>query len=404
MAVNLSENINRRGTGSVKYRTIKRNGKEIITDLANPDLGDSRILQMWVADMDFQCCPSITGAIKDRVDHGIFGYTSPEDGYYEAIIDWSGKRYGWEIEKDWISLSPGVVPALYMLVPALTRPDEKVLIQRPVYFPFTGSIEKAGREVVSNSLIYNKESNRYEIDFVDLEQKAADPKVTLTILCSPHNPVGRVWTAEELRRMGEIFVANGVTIISDEIHCDLIFDDHRFVPMASLSEEIANQTVTCMAPSKTFNLAGLKNSNIIISNPDLRKTFVDARNNLGLYNSNGIGIVAAEAAYRNGEAWLTDVMGYVQDNYRYMRDYFAEHLPQLTVVEPEGTYLTWVDMSALGLSNDELYDKLIDEVKVHFNNGTVFGPEGEGFMRINIACTRSTLEEALQRLKTAFGN
>ncbi|MEM7802131.1 MAG: aminotransferase class I/II-fold pyridoxal phosphate-dependent enzyme, partial [Chloroflexota bacterium] len=251
MLVNLNEEINRRGTGSVKYRAIKRDGEYMMVDLANPDLGKDRVLQMWVADMDFRCCSSITEALKARIDHGIFGYTSPEDSYYDAVISWAGSRYGWEIEREWISTSPGVVPALYMLVPELTEPDEKVLIQRPVYFPFTSSIENSGREVVSNSLIYNRETNRYEIDFDDLAEKAADPKVTLAILCSPHNPVGRVWTRSELSRMADIFLANGVKIISDEIHCDLIFDEHTFVPMASISEEVADQTITCMAPSKT---------------------------------------------------------------------------------------------------------------------------------------------------------
>lgn len=403
MMVNLDNEINRRGTGSVKYRSIKRNGEYMTVDLANPELGKDRVLQMWVADMDFQCCPTVIEALKERLDHGIFGYTSPEDSYFEAVIGWAGRRYGWEIEQDWIMSSPGVVPAIYLLVPALTKPDEKVLIQRPVYFPFTSAIENANREVVSNSLIYDRERGRYEIDFDDLAEKAADPKTTLAILCSPHNPVGRVWTKEELSRMAQIFLENGVTIISDEIHCDLIFEGHTFVPMASISDEVANQTITCMAPSKTFNLAGLKNSNIIISNPELREIFEEAKAKGAVHGVNTFGMVATEAAYQHGEVWLDNVMAYVQENDRFLRAYLAEHLPAVKVVETEGTYLSWVDFSGLGIPFETLQARLIDEVKVHFNVGDTFGPEGEHFMRINIACPRSTLEEALDRLKVAFG-
>lgn len=404
MGINLDQTINRKGTGSVKYRLIKQSGEYMLTEQADPALGDQQILQMWVADMDFECCPTIRDAIKARVDHGIFGYTVPEDDYYDAVIGWAGRRYGWEIEKEWIKTSPGVVPAIYMMLPHLTAPDEKVIIQRPVYFPFTGAIETHGREVVSNSLVYDQDAGRYSIDFDDLAEKAADPKTTLAIFCSPHNPVGRVWTADELRRFAEICIENGVTIISDEIHCDLIYDQHRFVSLASLSEEIANHTITCIAPSKTFNLAGLKNSNIIISNPDLMEIFNQSMAANGIHGTNTFGLVATEAAYNYGEPWLTSVMGYVQANYHFMRDFLATNLPQIKVVEPEGTYLAWVDFSGLGLEPETLHKKLIEEARIHFNTGDSFGPEGKDFMRINIACPRSTLEEALCRLLKLFGD
>ncbi len=404
MSLNLDTIVDRENTGSIKHKTIKKDGIYSQTDLADAKYGEDRVLQLWVADMDFPVAQPILDALHAKVDETVFGYYTPEQSFFESVVNWCGRRYNWEIDKDWIKLSPGVVPALYIMMPQYTKPGDKVIVQRPIYPPFVGSIEAAGCEVVSNDLVYDAATNRYEMDFDDLEAKASDPDCTAAILCSPHNPVGRVWTREELVRFADICLRNNVLIISDEIHCDLIYDDHKFVAMASISEEIADRTITCMASSKTFNLASLKNSQIIISNEELRQKFADAIANLGLHGSNGFGPVATEAAYNHGEEWLDNVLKYIQENYIFVRDYFAEHIPQLNIVKPEGTYLLWVDFSGLGLSQTELVDKLLGDAKVHFNDGVSFGPEtGKGFMRINIASSRPLLKQALDRMAKALG-
>ena len=404
MSINLDNIVSRENTGSVKHKIVKKGGEYTISDQANAEYGDERMLQLWVADMDFPVAKPIIDALHAKLDEQIFGYFTPEDSYYDSVVDWCGRRYNWEIDKEWIKMSPGVVPALYIMLPKFTSPGDKVIVQRPIYPPFISSTEKAGCEVVSNDLVYDRENLRYEMDFEDLERKASDPNCTAAILCSPHNPVGRVWTREELTRFAEICIRNNVLIISDEIHCDLIYDDHEFVAMASLSEEIADHTITCMAPSKTFNLAGLKSSQVIISNEEMRNTFTDAIASVGLYGANGFGPIATEAAYTHGEPWLAEVMGYIQENYAFVRDYFAEHIPGLKIVIPEGTYLLWVDFRDLGLSQEEIVDKLLSEAKVHFNDGVTFGPNsGEQFMRINIASPRPIIAEALERMKKVLG-
>lgn len=402
MSLNLNQEVDRSNTGSVKYRIISRNGEYVVSDEANFAHGDERMIQMWVADMDFLTAPAISEALHKRIDHQIYGYTDPEDGYYDAIVSWCARRYDWDIDKSWITITPGVVPALSLLVPILTEPGEKVIIQPPVYGPFKRVTEAHDRVVVPNLLLHDQETGRFTMDYDNLAQIAADPAVTLAILCSPHNPVGRVWSAEELTRFAEICIENGVTIISDEIHCDLIFDDHNFVAMANLSEKIAQHTITCMAPSKTFNLAGLKCSHTIISNPEFREKLESARLRAGSHHPNVFATFAIEAAYNEGEAWLSDVMAYIQANYAFMEDYLTEWLPQVKLTPPEGTYLIWADFSAFGLSQDDLFSKLRDEAKVHLTNGTYFGPEGEGFIRFNIACARPTLQEALRRIVRVF--
>ncbi len=399
MSFDFDKIVDRENTGSVKHKTIKKDGIYSQTDLADAKYGEDRVLQLWVADMDFPVAQPILDALHSKVDETIFGYYTPEQSFFDSVVDWCGRRYNWEIDKDWIKLSPGVVPALYIMMPQYTKPGDKVIVQRPIYPPFEGSVKAAGCEVTSNDLVYNKETNRYEMDFDDLEAKASDPDCTAAILCSPHNPVGRVWTREELTRFAEICMRNNVLIISDEIHCDLIYDGHKFIAMASLSEEIADKTITCMASSKTFNLAALKCSQIIISNEELRQKFTDAIANLGLYGINGFGPIATEAAYNHGEEWLDAVLKYVQENYLFVKDYFAEHLPQVNIVQPEGTYLLWVDFSGLGLAQTDLVDKLLGDAKVHFNDGVSFGEAtGEGFMRINIASPRPLLKKALDRI------
>ncbi|MFT5195240.1 MAG: cystathionine beta-lyase [Candidatus Promineifilaceae bacterium] len=403
MSFNFDEIIDRSGTGSVKYKKIKRGGEMSTTDDAHHSNGDKRLLQMWVADMDFAVAKPIRDALHNKVDERVFGYFTPEDSYFDSVVSWCGRRYNWEIDKEWIKVAPGIVPALYLMLPKLTTPGDKIIVQRPIYPPFVSSAEAAGCEVISNDLIYDRENLTYKMDFDDLAKKAADPDCKVAVLCSPHNPVGRVWTAEELTRFAEICIANDVIIVSDEIHCDLIYPGQKYVAMASLSEKIADHTITCIAPSKTFNLAGLKSSQIIISNPDLRQLFTDALAGVGMYGSNGFGPIATEAAYNHGEEWLDAVMEYVQANYEIARDYFAEHIPAIKVVKPEGTYLLWVDCGDLGFSQEELINKLIDEAHIHFNDGITFGPVlGKGFLRINIACSKLVLQEALGRMKELF--
>lgn len=404
MSYNLDQIVERYNTGAVKHKTVKRNGEYIRTNEADPEHGENRLLQLWVADMDFPVAKPIIDALHAKLDQQIYGYYTPEESYYDSVINWCGRRYNWEIDKDWIKISPGVVPALYIMLPQLTTPGDKILIQRPIYPPFVSSSQAADCEVVSNDLIFDRENNRYMMDFEDLERKTADPDLKVAILCSPHNPVGRVWTREELTRFAAICIRNNVIIISDEIHCDLIYDDHEFVAMASISEEIADHTITCMAPSKTFNLAGLKSSQIIVSNEELRQKFMDGIGKTGLYGPNGFGPIATEAAYNHGEEWLAEVMSYIQGNYAHVRDYFAEHIPAIKVVKPEGTYLLWLDCSGLGLEQEELVNKLLDEARIHLNDGVSFGPEtGKGFMRLNIATPRPILTEALERMKRVFG-
>jgi cystathionine beta-lyase len=368
-------------------------------DHADPRHGPDRVLPMWVADMDFHCPSPVIEAMTARAEQGIFGYSRPTDSYYEAVINWLQRRHGWTVERDWIALSPGVVTAISMLVQSCTMSGDKVLIQRPVYYPFTSVIESNGRLVVSNSLLY--EHGRYSMDFEDLAARASDPAVKMAILCSPHNPVGRVWSAGELARFGEICLENGVLVVSDEVHADLIYKGNSFTSFASISELFCANSVTCTAASKSFNLAGLKTSNIIIPDEALRESFVQEVERNGLYGANSFGIVATEAAYNHGEAWLESVMEYVEGNYRFMVAYLAQQLPQLRVVPAEGTYLVWIDFRELGLSPGDRRELLLNQARVLLDEGELFGPEGEGFERINIACPRSILVEALERIGAA---
>lgn len=394
------EEVDRMGTHSVKWEFISEGEERSYSDRADPKYGDKRLLPLWVADMDFRSPPVVIEALIARAEHGIFGYSSPTPSYYEAVIDWAEKRYGWTVERDWITLSPGVVPALNMLIQACTKPGEKVLIQPPVYHPFFHAIENNGAEIVSNSLVY--ENGRYQMDFEDLERKTSDPAVKVAILCSPHNPIGRVWGREELRRFGEICLENQVLVVSDEVHCDLIYKDHTFTPFAKISDTFLQNSVTCMAASKTFNLPGLQTSNIIISDQVLREQFAQALERNGLLTNNAFGIVATEAAYNHGEAWLEAVMDTIEENYRFMSAYLAEHLPQLKIVPPEGTFLVWVDCRDLGMEPAERKQTLMEKARVYLDEGELFGPEGEDFERFNIACPRSILEQALDRLRTTI--
>jgi cystathionine beta-lyase len=393
------EEYDRRGTNSLKWEFTQQ-GDDLKWEHTDRFFGPDRVLPMWVADMDF-CCPEpVVEALKARAEHGIFGYTIPTDAFGLSVANWMERRHGWKIDPDWICLTPGVVPALNMLVRTFATPGNKVLIQPPVYYPFYKAIENNGAELALNPLVY--EDDRYRMDFADLEAKCRDPRVELAILCSPHNPVGRVWTREELVQFGEICNDNNVLVVADEIHGDLIYRGHTFTPFASISDGFARNSVICTSPSKTFNLAGLQTSCIIIPNRDLRSEFEETLQSNGLFGINAFGVVALQAAYDHGEDWLQQALEYIEGNLAYLEQYVAEHIPQLTVVRPEGTYLVWLDCRRLQLGKRELKHLMLEEARVYLDEGYIFGPEGEGFERINIACPRSVLAEALDRIRQAI--
>jgi len=402
MTYQFDEKISRKGTHSIKWEFVLEDSKLVAASQTDPTGEKARLLPMWVADMDFRSPPAVIDALVARAEHGIYGYTFPTDSYYEALQDWVARRHGWEVKRDWILLTPGLVPALNMLVQTFVAPGEKVLIQPPVYYPFFWAVEDNGAEIVSNSLI--NENGRYRMNFDDLAQKASDPAVKMVILSNPHNPVGRVWTPDELTQFGEICLENDVLVVSDEIHCDLIYSDHVFTSFARLGDDFRQKSVICSSASKTFNLAGLQTSSVIISDKELREQFAGTIKRNGVFLANPFGIIAAEAAYNHGEAWLAEVMVYIEDNYRFMKSYLAEHLPQLKIVHPEATYLVWVDCRELGMDLVARKQLMMEQARVHLDEGELFGPQGEGFERFNIACPRSVLEAVLDRIKTAVNS
>ncbi|WP_420645260.1 MalY/PatB family protein [Candidatus Leptofilum sp.] len=402
MRFDFDNEVDKFGISSVKWEFISdahHNTRQ--TDLTHPKHGQDRLLPLWVADMDFRCPPPVVDALVERAKRGVFGYCTPTDSYFEAVINWFARRYGRTIQRDWIVMTPGVVPAINLMIQTYTQPGDKIIIQRPVYHPFTNSIVNNNRVVVSNSLVL--QDGRYQMDFDDLAQKASDPAVKMAILCSPHNPVSRVWSRAELTRFGEICLDNDVLVISDEIHCDLLFSGVEFTSFANISERFAQNSIVCTAPSKTFNLAGMKLSNIIIPNEALRTPLTKTMVQIGLHNTNSFGFVAAEAAYNFGEEWLTAVLDYIETNYNFMKTYLAEHLPQLHLLPAEGTYLVWLDCRALGLTPAERKKLIFEDARVYLDEGEMFGPEGEGFERINLACPRALLAEALDRLAAVIG-
>lgn len=354
------------------------------------------VLPMWVADMDFKTSSYVEDAVAEWARHGIFGYSEVQTPYFEAVRGWMKEHHGWEPQERWLVKTPGVVFALAMAVRAYTEPGDAVLIQQPVYYPFTEVIEDNGRKMVSNDLFLGQDC-RYHIDFEDLERKIREEKVKLFLLCSPHNPVGRVWTEEELTRLGDLCVRYGVTVVSDEIHHDFIFQGKHHV-FASLKKEYEEISVTCTSPSKTFNLAGMMLSNIFIPNQELRRKFRKERDRAGVSQLGVMGLVACEAAYSKGEEWYQAMLSYVKDNIAFVRQYVKEHLPGVAVVEQEATYLVWLDFRGLGLEADELDWRIIHLAKLWLDSGKIFGECGRGFQRINVACPRSVLKEALQRL------
>lgn len=359
-------------------------------------------LPMWVADMDFAAPSAVVEALHKRVEHGVFGYTFPSDSYREAISDWMKKRHSWSIQQEWIQFCPGVVPALSLIVDAFTEPGDQVVIQTPVYPPFYSVVQDHGRELEHNPLLLSEEGD-YTMDFEDLEKSFSTGHVKMIILCSPHNPVGRVWSRAELDRLASLCQQYDVLVVSDEIHADLVFEPGAHTPFAALSEDAAERSIICTAPSKTFNIAGLNTANIIIPNAQLRSKFRKIMNRYAIGSITPMGAAATEAAYREGEPWLDELLVYIRGNMELVAQYAQEHLPELKVVMPEATYLMWIDFRGMGMSHEELNRFLVQEAKLGLNSGAAFGKEGEGFMRMNLACTRATVQEALSRLNKAVG-
>lgn len=354
-------------------------------------------LPMGIADMDFETLPEIKEAIIERASRDIYGYSVLQDDYKPALINWYENNHDWKIDEDWLCISPGVSPAIGITIRALANPGDKVILQTPVYPPFFREITHNGCGIVNNPLVLDDKG--YNIDFGDLEEKAKDVRVKLLLLCNPHNPVGRVWTREELTRLGEICLKNNVIVIADEIHGDLVFKGEKYIPFASISEEFARNSITCTAPSKTFNLAGIQVSNIIIPDRKLRTEYEIGRHNIGISRLNVFASSACTAAYRHGEQWLAEALKYIEDNRDFAINYIRNNLPEINIHEPEGTYMLWLDFRKFGLSDEELYKIIFDEAKIVLNEGHTFGQGGEGFQRMNIACPRAILEEALKRLK-----
>ncbi len=354
-------------------------------------------IPMWVADMDFRVAQPITEAIMRRAEHGVFGYTQVPPAYYDAIIRWFGERHQWHIDREWIIYTSGVIPALSAVIKSMTLPGDKVIIQTPVYNCFFSSVRNNGCQVVENPLIY--EDNTYHVDFDDLERKAADSKTRLLVLCNPHNPAGRVWTKEELRHVNDICQRNGVRVVSDEIHCELVMPGNRFTPFASVSKECLDNSVTLNSPSKSFNIAGLQIANIICNNSLVRERIDRAININEVCDVNPFGVEALMAAYNDSGWWIDQLCDYLKSNYDCQRAYFAEHMPQVGITTLEGTYLVWLDIRPLGQTSDEITRRLLSEGKVLVNSGTMYGEqEGEGFIRVNIACPRSQLVTALESM------
>ncbi|NCA84506.1 MAG: putative C-S lyase [Clostridia bacterium] len=386
MKYNFDEIISREGTNCIKYDALQR------------VFGSEEVLPMWVADMDFRTPDFVIDALRKRLEHEILGYTFRGNEFNEAIVSWMKKRHGWDVDPAWLCFSPGVVPALNMLVMALTEPTDRIIVQPPVYFPFFGAIRENGREIIENPLVLK--NGRLCMDLDDLKQKAVGARMLL--LCHPHNPGGSVWTRHELETMAQICIDNDVLIVSDEIHSDLIFDGHRHIPLASLSPEVAALTVTCNAPSKTFNLAGLATSYLIIPNKDLLDKYNHMINDqLHAGMGNLFGAIALQAAYAHGEGWLEQLLEYVHQNVKFVGEYLQKNIPQITMIEPESTYMIWLDCRSLGFSTGELKDFFINNAHLGLNEGAMFGTGGEGFMRLNVACPHQMVQWAMEQLRAA---
>lgn len=385
MRYDFDEIVNRRGTNSVKWDEVKEEG----------------VIPMWVADMDFKAAPCILKALKKRIEHGVFGYTIVPDSYYESIISWFDRRHQWHIERDWIIYTSGVVPAISAIIKALTKPGDKVLVQTPVYNCFFSSIRNNGCTIAENALV--RKGNSYEIDFDDFERQAADEKTKVFLLCNPHNPAGRVWKPEELSRMNDICLRHGVKVIADEIHCELVMPGHEFTPFAAISKACQDNCITANSPTKLFNIAGLQIANIISSKAEDHRKINRAININEVCDVNPFGVIALQAAYNEGEDWIEQLNAYLWENYLTLKAFFRDDLPQLEVIDLEGTYLVWVNVRATGMSGNELTDKLLKEGKVFVNRGTMYGETaGKEYIRINIAMPRSLMLEGLKRMKNVI--
>lgn len=388
MEYDFSRPTDRRGTDSYKWDSAP----------------EADIIPLWVADMDFETFPGITEALQRRVAHGIFGYTRVPETYYEAVCRWFEKRHGWRINREHIIYTSGVVPAVSAVIKALTLPGDQVIVQGPVYNCFFSSIRNNGCEMVSNSLIYNKEELRYEIDFDDLERKLAHERARLMLICNPHNPGGRVWTRDELTRVAELCRKYGVRVVSDEIHCELTLYDNEYVPFGSLPDELSRGSITCCSPSKAFNTAGLQIANIVCRDAEVRNRIDRAININEVCDVNPFGVIALQAAYSDeGYEWLTQLRAYISANYDLLRERFARELPKCKVMRMEGTYLAWIDCSELHIPSDEIEEMLMHENKVWVNAGSMYGAEGAAFIRINMACTSELLNEGITRIVEGLG-
>ncbi|MFV8827681.1 MalY/PatB family protein [Alkalihalobacterium sp. APHAB7] len=378
---------NRKGTSSMKWDAVDKlyEGEDL--------------WPMWVADMDFPAPPQVIKAIQEEVGRGIFGYPVRSASVDTAVQSWVKRRFNWNVDAEQLVYTSGVVPAIAQIIKRFTEPGDKVIIQPPVYYPFFNVVTNQDRKLIENPLVFDGTHYRMDLDHL---QSVIDQETKILLLCSPHNPVGRVWTEEELKQLAEICIKHDLLVISDEIHCDIIFKGHEHIPTATLSDEMSQRTITCMAPSKTFNLAGLQTSYTIIPNPALRRKFKNHLSQEFLNMFHSIGAVAMEAAYTDGESWLEEFLRYVEGNVQFVKAYIEEHMPKIKVIQPEGTYLLWLDCSGLGMTAQERKKWLTEQAKLALSNGIVFGKEGEPFERMNLACSRNSVNEGLKRLKNAY--
>lgn len=387
--INFDEQVNRVNTDSLKFDFAARRGMP------------EDVLPLWVADMDFKTSSIVLDELSKRIEHGIFGYTDTKERYAEAVAGWLKSHHGLEVKEEWIIKTPGIVFALAMAVKAYTNEGDAVLIQQPVYYPFTEVIRDNNRRVISNDLVQGYDG-KYHIDFEDFEKKIVTNNIKLFIFCSPHNPVGRVWSIEELKELARICIEHEVIVVSDEIHSDFTYEGFVHTPFINVDERLKDYCITATSPGKTFNLAGLQISNIIIQNAKLRKALRKEIDAAGYSQLNTMGIIACEAAYRYGEDWYTALKKYLQKNLDFVREYIKTQIPKIKLVEPEGTYLVWIDFKPLGLCEKDLEDLIVNKAKLWLDSGAIFGKTGAGFQRINIATNRATLEEALARIKNAI--
>ena len=385
---------NRRDTDCLKW------------DMMESIFGSGDLIPLWVADMDLPVAKPVTDALKKRVEHPFYGYSQAGTSVLNSVVERMKRKYNWDIKPEWIVFTPGVVPALHVAVRSLTHPGDEVILQEPTYHPFFPVVVNSGCKIVNNGLILG--NNRYEMDYKGLEEKFHSKsrsfqearRIKTIIFCNPHNPVGRLWNREEIIKMGEIIIDNGAVVISDEIHCEILFKNQKHIPFASISKKFEQNSIVCMSPSKTFNLAGLEVSTIIIPNKKLRDNFINTRSGI-VPNPNLFGYIALEAAYKHGDEWLEQVLDYLQDNLDFLKEYIENEIPNIKVIDPEGTYLIWLDCRDLGMDNNTLSNFMKKEARVGLEDGFIFGKSGSGFMRMNIACPRSILHEALTRIEDA---